>query len=262
MAGAPPTETSLLAGEIAFVTGGAQGIGLAIARRFAAQGARVMIADVRGDVAEEAAAAARADGLDVQATTVDVAEEASAERAVQACLAALGVPTAGVLNAAVLDLGPALEMSAERFRRVLEVNLTGAFLTARACARRMVAGGAGGTLTFTSSVAGLRGIARNSAYSASKFGLVGLAECLALELAPHGIRVNAVCPGQVETPMLHATARQKGTTLKALLAGVPLGRAASVEEVADAFVWLASPLARYVTGQAIGVDGGWGLAVP
>ncbi len=247
---------SLLHDQVAFVTGGADGIGLAVARRFAAEGARVMVADVRADVAQAAAETARADGLEVQATAVDVTDEASVETALDHCARALGPPTSVVANAGVLDLAPAVELDVARFRRTVDVNLTGAFLTARAGARRIQGEG---SITFTSSVAGVRGMARNAAYSASKFGVIGLAQVMALELADRAVRSNAVCPGLIDTAMLRATVVQKGTTHEELVAPVPLRRPGTVDEVADSFVWLASPLARYVTGQTIVVDGGWTL---
>jgi NAD(P)-dependent dehydrogenase (short-subunit alcohol dehydrogenase family) len=247
---------SLLHDQVAFVTGGADGIGLAVARRFAAEGARVMVADVRADVAQAAVETARADGLDLRATAVDVTDEGSVETALDDCARALGPPQAVVANAGILALAPAVELGLDRWRRVLDVNLTGAFLTARASARRMTGDG---TITFTSSVAGVRGLRDNAAYSASKFGVVGLAQVLANELAASGVRVNAVCPGQIDTSMLRQVAVEKGVTQDELVARVPLGRPGTVDEVADAFVWLASPLSRYVTGQAVVVDGGWTL---
>jgi NAD(P)-dependent dehydrogenase (short-subunit alcohol dehydrogenase family) len=248
---------SLLHDQVAFVTGGADGIGLAVARRLAGEGARVMVADVRGDAAQAAAEAARADGLQVQATTVDVTDEGSVETALDHCARALGPPQAVVANAGVLELAPVVDLDLGRWRKVLDVNLTGAFLTARATARRMTGAG---SITFTSSVAGVRGLRENGAYSASKFGVVGLAQVLAVELAPKAIRVNAVCPGQIDTAMLRSVAAQRGASHEELVARVPMGRSGTVEEVADAFVWLASPLSRYVTGQAIVVDGGWTLS--
>jgi len=245
---------SLLHDQVAFVTGGADGIGLAVARRFAAEGARVMVADVRADVAQAAAETARADGLELQATAVDVTDEASVETALDHCARALGPPCAVVANAGVLALAPAVELGLDRWRRVLDVNLTGAFLTARASARRMQGEG---SITFTSSVAGVRGLRDNAAYSASKFGVVGLAQVMASELASRAVRVNAVCPGQIDTSMLRQVAAERGLAQEDLVARVPLGRPGTVDEVADAFVWLASPLSRYVTGQAVVVDGGW-----
>ncbi len=258
---------TLLDGQVAFVTGGGDGIGLAVARRFAEQGAQVMIADIRSDAVLGAAAEAREQGLEIHAVVVDVRDESLVRDAFATCADRLGEPTAIVVNAGVLDLAPVAEMGVGAFRRTLEVNLVGAFITAKAATRRMSAAGLPGTVTFTSSVFGLRGGVANAAYSASKFGMIGLAQCLAAELAPEAIRANAVCPGLIETAMLRETVSQKASLAgvdervirDGLVAGVAMGRAADVEEVADVFVWLASPLSRYVTGQAIVVDGGWTL---
>jgi NAD(P)-dependent dehydrogenase (short-subunit alcohol dehydrogenase family) len=258
---------NLLEGQVAFVTGGGDGIGLAVARRFAEHGARVMVADIRSEAVHAAAEEARGEGLELHAEVVDVRDETRVREAFAGCAERLGEPTAVVANAGVLDLAPVAEMEVSAFRRTLDVNLVGAFITAQAATRRMSAAGAQGSVTFTSSVFGLRGGPANAAYSASKFGMVGLAQCLAAELAGQAIRANAVCPGLIETAMLRETVTQKATLAGVdervvrdkMVAGVAMGRAADVEEVADVFVWLASPLSRYVTGQAIVVDGGWTL---
>ena len=247
----------LLNDQVAFVSGGGAGIGLAIATRFAKHGARVMIGDVREDVADEIAAQARESGLQMFSTQLDVADEASVERAFDAAQEQLGPVTTVVPNAGILRLAPAVDLSLEDFRRVLDVNLTGAFLTARAGARRMLSTSTPGTITFTASVAGVRGLPENAAYSGAKFGVVGIAQVLSLELAEAGIRVNSVCPGQVDTAMFHDVSRQRNVTTEELLARVPMARLASVEEIADAFVWLASPMSSFVTGQTLVVDGGW-----
>jgi NAD(P)-dependent dehydrogenase (short-subunit alcohol dehydrogenase family) len=248
----------LLRDQVAFVSGGAAGIGLAIARRFAKHGARVMIGDVRPELAQDVAAQARSAGLEMHATGVDVADEASVEEAFDRTEERLGPVTAVVANAGILRLGPAVDLALADFRHVLDINLTGAFLTARSGARRMLsASPPTATITFTASVAGVRGLPENAAYSAAKFGVIGVAQCMALELASAGVRVNAVCPGQVDTAMFHDVSRQRNVTSEQLLARVPMGRLASVEEIADTFVWLASPMSAYVTGQTVIVDGGW-----
>jgi NAD(P)-dependent dehydrogenase (short-subunit alcohol dehydrogenase family) len=148
---------------------------------------------------------------------------------------------------------------------VLDVNLTGAFLTARAFARRMSSEGPGGRIILTSSLFGLRGGVENSAYSASKFGMIGLMQCLAAELAPRGVLVNCVCPGQMDTAMIRQLFREraalKGSTEEAvhgaLASRIPLGHLGALDELAGTYVFLASDLSRYVTGQSIVVDGGW-----
>jgi NAD(P)-dependent dehydrogenase (short-subunit alcohol dehydrogenase family) len=256
--------TGLLDDRVAFVTGGARGIGLAVAERYAAEGARVMIGDIDAEAAEAAAAGLRTAGGRIEATAVDVTDAASLERAEAACADELGPADVVVANAGILALHRVLDTSLEEWRRVLDVNLTGVFLTCRTFARAMVERGTAGRVIISSSLFGRRGGRENGAYSATKFGVIGLAESLAAELAPHGILVNAVCPGQVRTPMMveliEGRAERTGVTPEAvegeLLARIPVGRMASTAEVADTFVYLASPLARYVTGQSIVVDGG------
>lgn len=255
----------LLDGKVALVTGAADGIGLAIARRLAAEGARVALADVRAQAAQDAAGALREAGHEAVGLAMDVGDEDSTHAAVAACVEQLGGLDVAVANAGVIHLAPAVEMELPAFRRVIDVNLVGAFLTCRAAARQMVEAATPGRIIITSSVFGTRGGRGNAAYSASKFGVIGLAECLAADLAPHGILVNAVCPGQIDTPLLRKTQAEKaaldpsgdpGAVARAMVADIPLGRVGDPEEVSDVFVFLASPLARYVTGQALVVDGG------
>jgi NAD(P)-dependent dehydrogenase (short-subunit alcohol dehydrogenase family) len=173
-----------------------------------------------------------------------------------------------VANAGVLVQAPALETSLEHWRRSLDVNLTGAFVTCRELGRRLVEQREGGRVILSSSLFGLRGGRDNAAYSATKFGMIGLAQCLAAEWSGHGVLVNAICPGQVDTAMLRALfdtrAELRGTTPAdeegRMLARIPIGRLASADEIADAYVFLASDLSRYVTGQSIVVDGGYQLS--
>ncbi len=255
---------ALLDGRVALVTGGARGIGYEVGARLAAHGAAVALADVAG-AAEAAATLPGAVGV-----TADVTDAGAVAAGFDAAERALGPVDVVVANAGVLVLARALDLDPAQWRRVLEVNLTGTFLTCAEGARRLLARarsgrGSGGRIVVSSSLFGLRGGVENTAYSASKFGVVGVTQCLAAELGPHGITVNAVCPGQVDTPMMRhlltERARLTGTTEaeveRRLLARIPSGRLASPAEVADTYVWLASDLAAYVTGQSILVDGGW-----
>lgn len=259
----------LLAGHVAVVTGAGRGIGREVARAFAAQGAKVALADI-----DEAAASVSADsiaaelGASTLAVGIDVTQPDSVSSAADTIESVLGICDIVVANAGVLTFAPALDLSAADFRRVVEVNLTGAFLTATEFARRLVAAQQPGSVIFTSSLFGLRGGAGNSAYSASKFGLIGLAESMAADLAPQAIRVNSVCPGQIDSEMLQQLFRDRsvrnGTEAadeQALFERrIPLGRLGAGTDVASGFVYLASDLSSYVTGQRLVIDGGWSVA--
>jgi NAD(P)-dependent dehydrogenase (short-subunit alcohol dehydrogenase family) len=172
-----------------------------------------------------------------------------------------------VVNAGILALRPTVEMDLATWQRVIDVNLTGAFLTAKVCAAAMIAQGHGGRVIFTGSLMAQRGAAENCAYSASKFGVLGLMQTLAIELAPRGITVNAVNPGQIQTEMLDQLfterAELRGKTAEELraqtLQHIAVGRLGQPSEVADAYVFLASELSTYITGQSLSVEGGWML---
>lgn len=262
-------STGLLEGRKAVVTGGARGIGRAIAEAFADEGAAVVVADVDVAGAERAAAEiGERTGRQTAGVAIDVADPASVDRAVQAAEAAVGLCSIVVANAGVLILKPSLELSPAEFERTNRINLNGAFHTAAAFARRLVDAGEPGSVLVTSSLFGRRGGAGNAAYSASKFGLIGLVESMAADLAPAAVRVNAVCPGQITSAMLDdlfvTRARKRSTTAEQererFLERIPMRRLGTPEEIAGAYVFLASDLSRYMTGQALVVDGGWMVA--
>jgi NAD(P)-dependent dehydrogenase (short-subunit alcohol dehydrogenase family) len=256
----------LLKGTRTVVTGAARGIGLSVARRFAEEGASVILADVNIEGASRAARDLHRDGFkQVMAIELDVTDEASLTSAVQRSVADLGGVDCVVANAGILHLSHVVDMRVDDWRRVVDVNLTGVFLTCKFFARQMLEQGHGGRIIVTGSLFSRRGGVENGAYAAAKFGVLGLTECLAAELAPHGVLVNAVCPGQVDTPMMKQLIRERAqrggdgadAVEARLLSRIPTGRLADPAEVADAYVFLASRLSRYVTGQAIVVDGGW-----
>ncbi len=264
----PLAAGPLLAGRVAVVTGAAGGIGAAIAARLAVHGAAVALLDLDGAATEASAAeVASATGAATLGLAVDVTDPLAITEAADRIESRLGGVDVVVPNAGIFVLKPALEMRPQELEAVLRVNLIGAFQTATEFARRMVDRGAEGRIIFTSSLFGLRGGAGNAAYSASKFGLIGLSQSMAAELAPAGIRVNAVCPGQIESAMIQQLfddrAAAAGSTADeeraAFARHIPLGALGSPEEVADTYVYLASALSSYVTGQHVVVDGGWSV---
>lgn len=245
----------LLKGRTALVTGAARGIGYAIAQAMARHGARVVIADL--DAETTAAAAGTIAGA--RAEVLDVTDERATEMVLDRLQAEGWTPDVVVPNAGILLLAPATDIAPHDFRKVVEVNLTGAFVTASSAARRM---DDGGCIVFTSSLFGIRGGSGNAAYAASKFGMVGLMESMAADLALRGVRVNAVAPGQIQTEMIEklvATRLEQGLPdpRARLISRIPMGRMGTPDEVAGTYVYLASPLAGYVTGQTLVVDGGW-----
>lgn len=258
----------LLDGRVAIVTGASRSIGLAVARRMAESGAAAMLVDVDQAGVAAAAATLRKAGLNAAAFAADVTDEAAMENAVNACLKEFGRLDIGVANAGVLHLAPIVDTTKAQWQRVIDVNLTGAFVSLQAFAKAMIAAGEGGRLIATSSLFGVRGGRENVAYAASKFGVVGLVESAAADLAPYDITVNAVCPGQIRTPMgdqvVADKAELRGVAPESIVADmvsrIPIGRMGTVDEVADTYVYLASPLARYVTGASLLVDGGWMVA--
>jgi glucose 1-dehydrogenase len=245
-----------LADKIAIVTGGARGIGLAIAQRFVAEGAHVVIADVDETAG---AAAARALGVRGRFIAADVGSAQDAERLVAQCCADFGGLDVLVNNAGIVHAAGFLDLAEADFDRVLRVNLKGAFLAGQAAARRMVeavkGGGRPGTIINMSSVNAVVAIANQVPYCVSKGGLDQLTKVMALALAPHGIRVNAIGPGSIMTDILKSVATDKEAKRR-LLARTPAGRIGEPDEIAAIAAFLASDDASYITGQTIYADGG------
>lgn len=257
-------------GAVALVTGAGSGIGRAAALRLAAEGAKVAVLDIQTAAAERTAAEIGARAI---AVATDVADAASVAAAVEACTEAFGAPTVLLNVAGVPDTsaGPGLEqIDLARWNRTLAVNLTGPFLLAKAVLPAMVQAG-GGAIVNVSSLAGRsKSTNATAAYSASKAGLLGLTRHLAFDYGPLGIRVNAICPGGVDTPMIRAAAvkqtedPEEKARRKARIAAhqhlMPIKRLSTPEEQAAAMLFLASADAAYVNGVALDVNGGMYMA--
>lgn len=258
--------TKLLQDRIALITGGGQGLGQAICQRLAAEGCHLAVADLNKETAIATATdIAAATDRQIVAVQVDVTDEAQVEAMVERTVAEFGRLDIVVANAGILIAGEITELPAEKWRMVVEVNLNGYFLTAKHVARVMK-GQQSGSIIQINSKSGKKGSFKNSAYAASKFGGIGLTQSLALELAEHNIRVNAVCPGNLlDSPLwvdsLYGQyAERLGITEQEVrqryIEQVPMKRGCTYEDVCNVVVFLASDQASYMTGQAINVTGG------
>ncbi len=243
-----------ISGKVVLITGAADGIGWAMARRFAGDGYHVAVADLNADLAADRAAELGGSHL---AIAGDVGVEADVVRMIAAVTGHWGRLDALVNNAGIGDSPlPTLEQTAENFDRVLRVHLGGSFLASREAARAMIAQGCG-AIVNVSSIAGLSGIPGRNAYGAAKAGIASMTRSMACEWARYGIRVNAIAPGYVDTELVRRLAQAGTFDVGGLKRRIPLGRLAVPEEIAHAACFLASPQASYVTGTVLSVDGGW-----
>lgn len=243
-----------LAGEVAVVTGAAQGIGEAIARALAEAGARVA---VTARDAPRARRVAESLGPEHAGVALDVADRVSVELAAEEIAARLGEATVLVNNAGVNRIGPFEAVSEEDWSFVLDVNLGGAYRCSQVFGTRMLAAGHGVIVNVASVTGALVGMPGRAAYAASKAGMVGLTRVLATEWSGRGIRVNAVLPGPVRTPMVEKAMADGILVESDIVARIPSGRLATPDDIGRAVALLASPAAGFVTGQTLVVDGGY-----
>ncbi|MCA3425631.1 MAG: glucose 1-dehydrogenase [Roseomonas sp.] len=252
--------TRNLEGKSALVTGGASGIGRATALAFAREGARVAVADILEEAAQGTVTEIKAMGGQAIAIACDVTDDDAVKAMIAATVDAFGgldcaFNNAGIAPYQVNAQGQKIaDVAPEAWRRLIDVNLTGVWLCLRHEVAQMRAQGSGGVIINTASILGLVGTATSSAYVAAKHGVVGLTKTAAADHAEDNIRVNAVCPGYIETPMTEETMRRRG---ERILARVPMARMGKADEIAEAVVWLCSPKASFVTGVSWAVDGGY-----
>jgi NAD(P)-dependent dehydrogenase (short-subunit alcohol dehydrogenase family) len=246
-----------LDGQVVVVTGAASGIGLGIARRFHDAGANVVLGDVQQDALDRARASF-SDRERLAFVPVDVRDTAAVAKLVETAEEAFGAPSVMIANAGIVPNAPVLNMAVAEWDATIETNLRGVFLSCQAAARSMIAHGIRGRIVTTSSIASHVGRLGASAYCASKAGVEMLTKVLAMELAEHGITVNAVAPGVIANPeRAQPAARRMNEEFRAaLMEAIPLGRYGQADDVAQAVLYLCSPESEYITGAVVPVDGG------
>lgn len=246
-----------LAGKICIVTGGGSGIGRAICLSFVREGAAVVVADREGGRAEEVAHEAGADGRHTVPVRADVTRPDEVDRMVHLCVQEFGRVDVLVNNAGIGKVGLVTELSEHDWDEVLAINLKGPFLCSRRVIPEMLGAGHGSVVNIAS-VAGIVASQGRPAYCASKAGLVMLTKAMALDYATQGIRVNAICPGVIVTPMTESSLEDP-TVRREKLDKTPMGRLGQPADIVPAAIYLASDESGFVTGHALIVDGGWSI---
>ena len=244
--------------KIVLVTGGASGIGHATVTRLARDGAHVVVADRQVELSNKVVAEVIQAGGSAEVCELNVAEQGAAAAAVNAIVAKHGRLDCAFNNAGIT--GPTvklLDINPQQWAEVLSVNLTGVFSCVQAEIAQMVKQETGGSIVNTASICGLVALPQATAYNSAKHGVIGLTKSAAVEYGPKNIRVNAVCPGFIDTPMLAEGAGANQDVLDGVVNQLPIRRIAGPNEVADVIAWLFSSQSSYVTGVAMPIDGGW-----
>jgi NAD(P)-dependent dehydrogenase (short-subunit alcohol dehydrogenase family) len=250
------SDAQRFTGKVAFVTGAASGIGRAVAIAFAQEGAKVAISDRSEDALDRLRSEIETSGANVLALPCDVSASDQVEAAVLRTVERFGRLDCAFNNAGVENkAAPVHEIDLAEWDRILDINLRGTFTCMKHELAQMVRQGSG-VVVNTSSGAGIRGVAGGAAYAASKHAIIGLTRSAALDYAAKGIRVNAVLPGNIETPMMD---RFTGGDIQKAIDLEPVGRLGKPEEIAEAVLWMCSDLGGFVTGAATVIDGGWSL---
>ncbi|KEA27620.1 oxidoreductase [Pseudomonas aeruginosa] len=244
-------------GQVALVTGAASGMGLATARAFAEAGAAVALADIRKDALQAVADELSAAGHKVMAFAGDIADETYVKALVEKTVATFGRLDAAFNNAGIQS--PAVETAdvpSKVFDRITDINMRGVWLCMKYQLIQMRAQGSG-AIVNNSSLGGLVGVPGRVAYHAAKHALVGMTKSAALEYADQGIRINAICPGIIDTPMVAGMLEGEAEVMNEMMKDVPIRRLGKVQEIADAVLWLCSPGSTFVVGVALPIDGGY-----
>ncbi len=247
-----------LKGKIAIITGARRGMGRTHAIKLATAGAKVVVSDISLEDCQEVVEEIKKDGGEAMAVKCDVSKKTEVDEMVKKTVEKFGKVDVLVNNAGICQFKPFLELTEEEWDRTLDINLKGYFLCGQAVAKEMVKQKKGVIINIASVAMGQQGIGFSNIahYCASKGGIVGMTEALAVELASYNIRVNAIAPGMIETPMMD-TVKSDPKMMEAMLAKVPMHRVGKPEEVSNLVLFLASDASSYMTGSTVVVDGGW-----